>query len=72
MSDVRYVPVKESPGLFRDSLTGAIINMNKNGAQKAREARQALINKENEIQDLKTEVQEIPSDASNTLPKDTR
>jgi hypothetical protein len=61
MSDVRYVPVKESPGLFRDSLTGAIINMNKNGAQKAREARQALINKENEIQDLKTEVQEIKS-----------
>ena len=35
--------------------------MNKNGAQKAREARQALINKENEIQDLKTEVQEIKS-----------
>ena len=61
MSDVRYVPVKESPGLFRDSLTGAIINMNKNGAQKAREARQALINKENEIKDLKTEVQEIKS-----------
>ena len=61
MSDVRYVPVKESPGLFRDSLTGAIINMNKNGAQKAREARQALINKENEIQDRKTEVQEIKS-----------
>ena len=61
MSDVRYVPVKESPGLFRDSLTGAIINMNKNGAQKAREARQALINKENQIQDIKTEVQEIKS-----------
>ena len=61
MDNERYIPVEEKPGLFRDSLTGAIINMNKNGAQKAREARQALINKENEIQDLKTEVQEIKS-----------
>jgi hypothetical protein len=61
MDNERYIPVEEKPGLFRDSRSGAIINMNKNGAQKAREARQALINKENEIQDLKTEVQEIKS-----------
>ena len=61
MSKQIHIPVEGNPGLYRDSRSGAIINMNKNGAQKAREARQALINKENEIQDLKTEVQEIKS-----------
>ena len=59
MDDERYIPVEEKPGLFRDSRTGAIINMNRTGAQKAREARDAHRNKENEIKELKSEVQEI-------------
>tara|TARA_B110000483_G_C17969002_1_gene455092 strand:+ start:571 stop:783 length:213 start_codon:yes stop_codon:yes gene_type:complete len=59
MDDERYIPVEEKPGLFRDSRSGAIINMNRTGAQKAREARDAYRNKENEIKELKSEVQEI-------------
>ena len=59
MDDERYIPVEEKPGLFRDSRSGAIINMNRTGAQKAREARDAYRNKENEVKELKSEVQEI-------------
>ena len=59
MEGERYIPVNEAPGLFRDSQSGAIINMNRTGAQKAREARDAYRNKENEIKELKSEVQEI-------------
>lgn len=59
INDDRYIPVEEKPGLFRDSRTGAIINMNSTGAQQARNARDAYKNKENEIKELKSEVHEI-------------
>jgi len=59
INDDRYIPVEENPGLFRDSRTGAIINMNSTGAQQARNARDAYKNKENEIKELKSEVHEI-------------
>jgi|TARA_B110000858_G_scaffold16707_1_gene16859 hypothetical protein len=59
INDDRYIPVEEKPGLFRDSRTGAIINMNSTGAQQARNARDAHKNKENEIKELKSEVHEI-------------
>ena len=59
MNDSRYIPVEEKPGLYRDSLTGAIINMNRTGAQQARNARDAYHNNQNEIKELKSEVHEI-------------
>ena len=59
INDDRYIPVEEKPGLFRDSRTGAIINMNSTGAQQARNAMDAHKNKENEIKELKSEVHEI-------------
>ena len=59
MEGERYIPVNEAPGLFRDSQSGAIINMDRNGAQKARDARNEHLRKENEMQELKSEVKEI-------------
>ena len=54
MEGERYIPVNEAPGLFRDSQSGAIINMDKNG-----DARNEHLRKENEMQELKSEVKEI-------------
>jgi hypothetical protein len=59
MDGERYIPVNESPGLFRDSQSGAIINMDRSGAQKARDARNEHLRKETEMQELKSEVKEI-------------
>jgi|TARA_B110000908_G_scaffold138889_1_gene165247 hypothetical protein len=56
-----YIPVEGNSGLCRDSRSGAIINTNKNAAQQAREARVNLLNKEEELKTLKSDVHEIKS-----------
>lgn len=61
MVDDRYIPVEGSPGLFRDSRSGAIINMNRTAAQQAREARKKAQERDHELEELKSDVQEIKS-----------
>ena len=61
IEDPQYIPVEGSPGLVRDSGTGAIINIDKNKANKARKAREAILKEKEEIQELKSDVAEIKS-----------
>jgi hypothetical protein len=61
IEDPQYIPVEGSPGLVRDSATGAIINIDKNKANKARKAREAILKEKEEIQELKSDVAEIKS-----------
>lgn len=53
------IPVENNPGLFRDPATGAIINMDKSGAKRARNARERALQREQDIQDLKDEITEL-------------
>lgn len=47
------------PGLARDKKTGAILNINRNEIQIARERKALRKQKEREFEDLKNEVSEI-------------
>lgn len=47
------------PGLYRDPSSGAIINMNKKGAQLARDARKKREKQEETIKDLQEEVKDL-------------
>jgi hypothetical protein len=61
IEDPHYIPVEGNPGLVRDSATGAIINIDKSKANKARKAREAILKEKEEIQELKSDVAEIKS-----------
>jgi hypothetical protein len=61
IEDPNYIPVEGNPGLVRDSATGAIINIDKSKANKARKAREAILKEKEEIQELKSDVAEIKS-----------
>lgn len=54
-----YIKVDGSPNFVRDKSTGAIININKDEMQKARLAKMARKQQEQELQDLKNDVDEI-------------
>lgn len=54
-----YIKVDGSPNFARDRSTGAIININKDEMQKARLAKMARKQQEQELQDLKNDVDEI-------------
>lgn len=54
-----YIPVENRPGLYRDPATNAIINMNTSGAEAARNARQKAIQRDQDIENLKSDMAEI-------------
>lgn len=54
-----YIPVEGHPGLYRDPITNAIINTDKSKARIAREAREKAIQREQDIENLKSDVHEI-------------
>lgn len=54
-----YIPVKGHPGLYRDPHSNAIINMNKMSIKADRSARQIALQRNKDIEDLKTEVSEL-------------
>jgi len=56
-----YIPVEGESELFRDPVSGAIINMNKNAAALARTAMENHRRKERELKELKSDVSEIKS-----------
>ena len=59
--DVQYIPVEGHTNLVRDAATGAIINIDKSKATKARKAREQVLREKEEIQELKQDVAEIKS-----------
>lgn len=59
MSDQKYIPVEGHPGLYRDSSTNAIINMDKSAAKANRAARQKIMQRDKDVETLKQEVKDI-------------
>lgn len=55
----KYLPVEGRPGLYRDTATNAIINMNKNASASNRLAREKAIQRDKDIESLKSEVSDI-------------
>lgn len=55
----KYIPVEGHSNLYRDKDSHAIINMNSNAANRARELRERQLKKENEYEELKSEVNEL-------------
>lgn len=53
------IPVKGHPDLARDMYTNAIVNINKEQADRRRAARDALIREKQEFEQVKSDVKEI-------------
>lgn len=53
------IPVKGHPDLARDMNTNAIVNINKEQADRRRAARDALIKEKQEFEQVKSDVKEI-------------
>ena len=56
------IPVKNHPGLFRDSNTGAIISNNKNDFQKYIENRNRMLNQSEKVEKLEKNLDELKDD----------
>jgi hypothetical protein len=54
-----FIRCENGIGLARDKRTGAIVNINKSEINAARERKKNKINKENELEQLKTDVSEM-------------
>ena len=60
----RYVPVKGHSGLFRDTESNALINVDKSAIQHAREKKELRKKKRQEEQELHQRVESMESDIS--------
>lgn len=56
---MKHMKVKDHPGLVRDLNSGAILNINTEEIERARERKKLRKQKEQEFEDLKNEVSEI-------------
>ena len=56
---MKHMKVKDQPGLVRDLNSGAILNINTEEIERARERKKLRKEKEQEFEDLKNEVSEI-------------
>lgn len=56
---MRYMKVKDNQGLVRDVNSNAILNVNSNDIQKAKNAKKARKNQASEVQQLKNDVTEL-------------
>lgn len=56
-----YIPVKDEANLVRDSHTNAILNTDKVGLRRSRQARRAVESKEQKLQDLEQRVEMLSS-----------
>jgi|SaaInl5LU_22_DNA_1037371.scaffolds.fasta_scaffold02857_2 hypothetical protein len=61
IQDPNYIPVEGHANFVRDASTGAIINIDKSKATKARKAREKVLREKEEIKELKNDVAEIKS-----------
>ena len=69
MRDRNLVPVEGKSSLFRDPSSGAIINTNESAAKASLSARQRVKAQEQDIKDLKSDMNEI-KDLLTTLLKE--
>lgn len=60
----QYIPVEGNPGLARDSKTGAIININIDEMEQARSRKELRRQKQDELENLKSQVQQMNNDLS--------
>ena len=56
------IPVQDSPGIFRDSITNAIINRNTNDYNTYIQNRQRMKSKNERINDLEKKVDDLSGD----------
>jgi len=61
IEDRRYIPVEGHSNLYRDAITGLVINKDKSKAAKARETREQILKQKEELESLKGDVAEIKS-----------
>jgi hypothetical protein len=57
----KYVSVEGNPSLVRDKVSGAILNINSNEAQRARARKKSWVAEKEEVDQLKKDVHEIKS-----------
>lgn len=57
-----YIPVADKPGLVRDPRSGAILNINKSEVDRARAAKKAREQKEQQQAQLQRDVDNLKSD----------
>lgn len=57
----KRIPVKDHPGLAKDPVSGAIININKSEAQQARERKKAQLKEKERIDNMERDLKEIKS-----------
>ena len=62
---MKFAKVKENPGLVRDLNSGAIININSNELEAARQRKQDRKNNINERQQMKNDITQLKQDVSN-------
>ena len=60
----RYIPVKGHSGLVRDTESNALINVDKNSIQLAREKKELRKKKRQQEQDIKQRIDSIEADVS--------
>jgi len=58
---MKYVPVENSNHLVRDKYTNAIINIDNSGLEKAKARKKARIEKDQKINKLENEINELKS-----------
>ena len=56
------IPVENHPGLFRDSVTGAIVNKSKSDFERYSNTRNKMLSKEERINHLEQKVDNLSSD----------
>lgn len=61
---MKLIPVQGNPSLARDAKTGAIVNINSNEIQQARERKKAMKQKDNDFDQVKQDVAGLKDDVS--------
>lgn len=59
---MKLIPVDGNPSLARDIKTGAIVNINSNEIQQARERKKAMKQKDNDFEQVKQDVAGLKDD----------
>ena len=65
-----YLKVDGKPNLVRDTESGAILNTNGSQAEQYRKIREDRINKDKEIEEMKSDIQDIKQLLTKLVEKD--
>lgn len=64
MKKEKLIPVEDKPDLFRDPVSGALINMDTNGANRARVARQRVQEQQQLVEQQQKDIKKIEEELS--------